>query len=435
MCINSSKRLVVSVSYGDYTQGGGGTDKVILSHQHMFNNAGINVLYIYNYRGNENGKYAIWHVIYNGVSYKFCTIRQIETIIQEHVKEKGTMEGFFIHHLMNSNMRELKELFEFCPAPIKVYLHDYMTICPTKGLIYSDSVFCGMSSPKYEKCVNCEELFKKNVDRLCEIQEFFREFSDRISFIAPSDVAKAKWLETYPQYEDKVKVIYHQKVRGYYHGNMEPLVKQVPLKIAFVGYQKGLKGWKYWVEAVSKINEQSNNYKFYQFGWGNEKLSFVQQVKIDFKENLNAMVYALREEGIDCAILWSTWPETYAYTYYEAWAANAFIITNSVSGNICAQVLKNKNGFVLDNLDALYEVFTNEDKLRESVNLFKRNKNYGPMELVENDELLKLVKPITIELGKKESYNFFHEIMVSIYKKKYDYLRMKRYISKIIKNR
>lgn len=37
---------------------------------------------------------------------------------------------------------------------------------------------------------------------------------------------------------------------------------------------------------------------------------------------------------IDCVILWSNCPETYSYVYFECFAANTFILANSLSGNI-----------------------------------------------------------------------------------------------------
>jgi hypothetical protein len=60
------------------------------------------------------------------------------------------------------------------------------------------------------------------------------------------------------------------------------------------------------------------------------------------------MVDALVEHGIDVVLLWSIWPETYSFTFFEALAAGCFVITNRNSGNIQAQVRQWNCGRVFD---------------------------------------------------------------------------------------
>ena len=57
----NNNKYVIAISYGDYTQGTGGTDKVILAQQFLLNKAGYDVVHIspyYNLR--------FWDVLING---------------------------------------------------------------------------------------------------------------------------------------------------------------------------------------------------------------------------------------------------------------------------------------------------------------------------------------------------------------------------------
>ena len=111
------------------------------------------------------------------------------------------------------------------------------------------------------------------------------------------------------------------------------------------------------------------------------------------------MTEMLRELKVDCVILWSGWPETYSYVYYECFAANTFILANNLSGNIAKQVIKNGNGIVLSGREELADLLSDSDKLRNLVVDYRERRRYGPMELVENDEIIVLSMDdgITIE--------------------------------------
>ena len=82
------------------------------------------------------------------------------------------------------------------------------------------------------------------------------------------------------------------------------------------------------------------------------------------------------------------WPETYAYTYYEAMASNCFIITSPKSGNVCSQIVNNKNGLITDNLE---KVLSDEEKLRKLINDYRTSNHITPYELIENEEFINLL--------------------------------------------
>ena len=85
------------------------------------------------------------------------------------------------------------------------------------------------------------------------------------------------------------------------------------------------------------------------------------------------MTKALEKYEIDVVYLGAVWPETFSYTYYEAYEAGCFILTNKQSGNICAQVRKNKNGLVFEDLEETICWLENREKVTEAVaNMCKR---------------------------------------------------------------
>ena len=99
------------------------------------------------------------------------------------------------------------------------------------------------------------------------------------------------------------------------------------------------------------------------------------------------MVVELMKNSIDISFLWSIWPETYSYTYYESFAAGSFVITNNLSGNIADQVRNNKNGIVLEDYSELIDLLSNEDYLSYLV----ENNKYRIDNIEKNNEFLVLI--------------------------------------------
>lgn len=414
-----NQKYVLSISYGDYTFGAGGTDRAIKAHQEMLNNEQFSYLYIYPLRRINNKikiiENCIWGFICDGKRMGFFSTNKVITYLKRLQKENHKLLSIFVHHLKNVHIEELDKILNCCCVPIYFYLHDYMTICPLAGLVTSSDSFCGTSFPCETKCGDCRFNIDENGERLLEIQRMWEKHHDRIQYVAPSDVAKNEWLKCYPEYKDKIQVIYHQTGSGKYADHTVP-GEEEPLKVAFVGYKKNLKGWKQWSEAVSKAVNNGCNMKFFQFGTTNVHFPYIQEIDVDFKKSLTSMTDALRAYGIHVAVLWSICPETYSYTFYEAWAANTFILCNELSGNICAQVKRIQNGLVCSGPDDLVDLLSNEDYLRNQVKKYRNSTACGPMFLSENIEILRLLDVKTDgKIVVKEKVNCFVEIKAKVY--------------------
>lgn len=403
----NDKKYIITFSYGDCSCGVGGTDKMVLTQIHLLNDAEYNVVSLSPNRGKYGGNY--WDVLVNGHFYGVFSTERFKRLI---FRWKCDIYTIIVHHLKGIKIDLLEKIIDYVNVPILFYLHDYYTICPNGGLVRENGEYCGTGFPNADKCKNCS-LFNDVIRKLEIYKKFFEKYKERITYVIPSDAAKEIWVKHYPEYKDNLKVIYHQKLYGEYLENREIIEDNEPLKIAFIGYQKNLKGWIQFKEAAIKAIEDDRNIKFYQFGWGDEKIDGIEQVIVDFKKNINAMIDALRSNKIHIAILWSIWPETYAYTYYEAYSANCFIITNNRSGNIFNQVELRNNGIVVDDLKSF---LNNEQELRGMLNKYRKTKNKIPLSLEENKDFLSLIPKGGVKVG-EASFKIDLSFIYSVVKK------------------
>ena len=383
---------VVSFAYGQYTTGSGGTDKAILNQQELLNNSGISFVYFYPItRINRMIKFCgdqTWGIIIDGMDCGLIETKGIIGALDRFQSQGKRLYCVIIHHLNRISIMELDSLLDAIKGRVFLYLHDYRTICPWGGLIDSNDHYCRSSFPSAGKCGDCK---KYHENKGLECKRMIYKYADRIVFIAPSEAAKVEWVKTYNDLAEKVYVIEHKIPTGQYYGNNDIIKPNEKIKVAFVGYQSNLKGWKYWKKAIISAQNSGANEEFYQFGTVQDHMVFVKEVHVDFKESETAMTDALRKEGIHCAVLWSIWPETFSYTYYEAWASNCFILTNRISGNIAAQVEKNGNGYVADDPEELEFLLCETDRLREMINNYRAKRMVNPDKLIDNEEIRELI--------------------------------------------
>lgn len=378
------KKYVISISYGNYLSGVGGTDKVIFEQNKILNKAGYDVVHLYPFCA--FGHMLSWNVLLNGKEIGLYSTELVKRMIYDLSLKQIDLSGILIHHLKNININSLRELLSYCKnVKILFYIHDYYTICPFHGLTLSNGKFCGYGFPSDIKCKKCS-FYDYNIILNLHIKSMFKE--NHIIFVAPSETAARVWGIHYKEYRDKIFIMEHQIFRIQKSNPTDIIEDNSPIKVAFVGYQSNLKGWKQFVEASQNASNAQKNERFYQFGFGGERYSFIKQITVDYKKKFNKMEDMLVKEGIHCAVLYSLCPETYSYTYYEAFSANCFIITNPMSGNIYSQTLKNQNGVSVSNLS---EFFLDEKALRMMINRYRTVSHSIPFQLVFNNKFLSLL--------------------------------------------
>lgn len=215
------------------------------------------------------------------------------------------------------------------------------------------------------------------------------KYLDRMTLIAPSECPAEIIGDSIPEIKNKIRVIYHQKALGLYKGNRKS-IQGDKIKIAFCGLPISTKGWEDFLYTSQIAADKGADIQFYHLGKKDKEYDHIINYPVGFQNGNKTMTETLRELEMDCVILWSNSPETYSYVYFECFAANTFILANSLSGNVAKQVLKNGNGVVLKGRDELVSILSNPQKLRELVGNYKASGRYGPMELVENNEIIGL---------------------------------------------
>lgn len=402
-----NKKFVLSFSFANYLLGAGGTDKVISEQQMLLVQEDISYVHIAPISTSVKVKDKkhllfknLYSVVADGEFYALMTQKQIISYLSVLDSQGRFLDSIFIHHLLNFDLEFLSTILNCYSAPIYFYLHDYYSICVQNSLLKNDKKYCGEDGINEEKCWDCKH-FCVALKHHEKMAYFFFKHKKRLSIVSPSEKALDIWLKSYPNLKNQSIVIPHQNLVGEYDKNLRVLDKTDIVKIAFVGSQTIKKGWGVWFSLVDQLNKKKLNYKFYHFGKSTDTAEFINKVsvKVDI-EHIDAMTVALRKYQIDCVLLWSIWPETYSYTYFESYASNAYIITNSYSGNMSDMVRKNENGIVLATEEQLMQLLSDSQDLKNRINEFRLRGKKGPLVLDINKSIVKLLS------GKKFRFEY-----------------------------
>jgi hypothetical protein len=295
--------------------------------------------------------------------------------------------GILVHHILRNDVEEVRWMLnQIQDVPVVYYLHDFYTCCINPNMLKNDTESCVDGGVSCEGCVYKD----KRQDHLKMISSFFSSFGDRLSFVAPSEYVKNRWITYHPEYTNRVTVIPHQKSIGLYTGNKDVIPDNEKMRLGFVGTQTHIKGWDIFKKTVAKLQEAGCNYEYYYFGHGQEKLPGVTSVPVEIaKMGKDAMTKAIREKRISAVFLVCVGGETYSYTMYESHAANSYIPTMSKSGNIAYTVGKKNWGRVFETEDELVEALRDVKSFRDTVNEWKKNAEPGAAKYKDNDEIVK----------------------------------------------
>lgn len=376
-----------------------GTSKVVKAHENIFCEKGIGYVAIFPI-SRSRGEGAKWHCITTGC-YGFTINGQfVGTMTKDEVLnallELDNLEkkciGILIHHLIRNRISEIEWILSKIEnVPVVYYLHDFYTCCVNPNLMKNDTESC---IDKKNYCDSCSYNQKKQ-EHLNKIKNFFNVFENRLTFVAPAEYTKQHWTNFYPEYKKNTIVIPHQKAIGKYNGNKNVISNSEPLRLAFVGAQKRIKGWDTFKRVVAETRKMDCNYEFYYFGNGIEKVDGVKNINVDIAtQGKDAMIESLRRNCISAVFLVCVCGETYSYTTYESNAANCFIFAMKSGGNIPYTVDKNRWGHVYLNEKELIEALLNEKELRKEINEWKKYANPAPYQYIDNSEIVKLFSEI-----------------------------------------
>lgn len=262
-------------------------------------------------------------------------------LLDEFVKNEIKVTGAIIHSLYYSH-EVLHILLENMKIEhnILYYVHDYYCVCVNRFL-YVNEKSC-LNSRGELRCQVCVYREQKELIS-CFHRKLFRTYG--IKLIVPSWDTEKRIKKIFIGSE--VMVIPHLS----YRAKRQKKLKYTR-KIAYIGSACRIKGWDDYKSIVEKLR---GKYKFYCLGRCDKdnRIEGVTYVDVNIKGESHCfnMIDSLKEYGIDIVYLSSVCPETFSYTYYEAYEAGCFVLTREGSGNICDQVKKQGNGLVFESVD------------------------------------------------------------------------------------
>ena len=260
-------------------------------------------------------------------------------------------ESIIIHNLIDVNLRSIATILKNFKGIIYYYLHDFSSVCKNIKLMKNDKYHCEVYN-NIKVCDTCK--YKKEKEVIFNFHNAIFSLKN-IILIAPSENTKKIFDSIYLFNKDKILVKSHDCVNILKRKEKFNVER---VKIAYVGYKAYEKGWEVFKSIALKYRKK---YDFYILGKCDEKLEYIKQVDVSFlKDGKNAMVKALVNNKINISFLWSIWPETYSYTYYESLEAGTYVISNKLSGNIYDEILKNGNGIILNDSTEI-EKFLKDD--------------------------------------------------------------------------
>ncbi len=340
-CLLKHVNGVIAFSHSDYLISLGGTEKVLHQEQNELAIRGISYIQIYGIPddGSEYQELPGQRVGLNIDGIPAGTFTMIHLVLILSILVEGgrlRILAAHMHHLMRFHLPGVKFLLSVIHFErIRIFVHDYYTICPQFNLLKNGKEFCG-GTCNYRDCQSVGE----KESHFIRVNELFKDLDFEV--VVPSDVAAGIWRKAYPKYGERVRIIPHLVHKEMQIKNKNRLqrllIPSYRPRIAFLGREELSKGLEAWWRLVSHP-ELSKQYDFFHLGIAGIRKPGVRYVGVSFLEDgNNAMVKALHEHKIDAVFLWSIWPETYSFTLYESFFANCFVITNSMSGNIAAQL-------------------------------------------------------------------------------------------------
>jgi hypothetical protein len=370
------RNFVLTLSHSNYLTALGGTEKLIHEEQKELAKHGISYIQVYSAEPNDDPSVKAYPDRFVGVNVDSIpvgtfTIIQFGLILQIlNLSRIANPFAVHIHHLMRLPIWGVNYLVNaVSPRKLRVFIHDYYTVCPQFNLLRNGKTYCGAPPADGEGCAECE-WHSRRIPHFSEIQKLFNRLTPDPEFIFPSQVAADIWQVSHPR-QKSVRVIPHQIIRETRADNTERLKRlndpEYRPSIAYLGYESFNKGLETWWRLTSE-KQFEDHYIFRHLGSSGMNLPNVSYIPVSFLEDgPDAMIRSLRKHETDIAFLWSVCPETYSFTLHEALAANCFVVTNPFSGNIAAQIQGTGRGMIFDNEAEMFDFFKDSKRVKDAV--------------------------------------------------------------------
>ncbi len=323
-----------------------------------------------------------WGVVADGVLQGFYRIDGVKGFLAQLSHSGISLKEIQLHHFLNSDLALVERLLREVPAPVRLILHDFYTVCPQRFLLRNNCEHCGEAPPSAEKCANCTRWTPGYHEAIGRVLNAAR---GRLTVVAPSETARRIWTNAFPEHAPRTVVVPHLVPAGETAAPDAGRRPDEPLRLAFVGAPMSHKGWSVFLRLVDERSRQGRDYEFYHFGRLAPAGSGVIHVPVSFvRDGPGAMTEALRRARVDIVLLWSTCPETYSYTLVETRMADAMVLTNPDSGNIADTVRREEAGVVVPDAEELLRYLSDRPRIRRDLEAFRRRHARRPDRMAVN---------------------------------------------------
>ncbi|MCA6237563.1 MAG: hypothetical protein IM651_07245, partial [Phenylobacterium sp.] len=240
------------------------------------------------------------------------------------------------------------------------WLHDFASLCAGFNLMRDDLAACGAPPAGSAACGVClygpRRAFHAEGHR-----RLFEAFE--IAVLSPSSIALEIWRKGGGVSPTDARSLPLAVLGEAASDAPSPPAADGVLRTAFLGYPASHKGWDVFRDLAQRFADDPR-YAFLQFGAQGAGYSGMRFVEVRVSaDSPFAMRDALVREGVDVALVWSLWPETFCFTALEAAAAGAAVVTGPDSGNVAAQVSAGLPGLTLPDEAELMRLFASGEIL------------------------------------------------------------------------
>lgn len=308
------------------------------------------------------------------------TWKGLANLLGRWERKERLLSEIQLHHIGGYRREDLRAFLEAVPAPTRLFLHDFNTVCPCSHLLRNGREFCGGEDVGIRKCGGCRHW---NAVWLPGMRKLLVGLGERLSIVAPSASAADIWQRSYPEWRGKVDVVPHWLPSEKGHGTARPPSR--PFRLAFAGAPMFHKGWESYLEVVRTLRETGRDWEFLYFGVLEDVPAGIRGVRV-IGDKEGGLVAALRREAPDFLFLWAMCPETYSYVYYEALQAGVWVLTREGSGNIAAAANKGDWGTVFPDIGSVLAFLEDEDGLKKTLTLAAEKER--PVKMVPNPRIV-----------------------------------------------
>lgn len=325
---------IISISHDNFLESAGGVQLCIAREMKEFAERGNLYFHIFPYQAaprlNSNGIVSsFWGFSCNGIFLGYCRAADITSVASSILHTKTIIIHSLIGH---SEIRLLSLIKRSRCGEVLYWVHDYFSFCESWTLTRNKLSFCGAPSIDSVSCFHCY-YGKSRPEHVTRIRNFLKLARPQLVFPSSDVHDRYKKISQSLSFPDLIShIVPHIDFKV-----TDSCVRnhQLPIRVAFIGHPSLHKGWSEFVR-LFKNEKLGHSVQFYHFA---SKQSYIKYglrfIEVNtVKNGQDAMVQAITESGIDFALIWPQWPETFGLTAIEALVGGCRIITNISSGAI-----------------------------------------------------------------------------------------------------